>query len=249
MMTNGILNRRTNDLSIPENYYMRPIDLKELNRVVELENHVYENLLNKNILFMDSYEEMLDDMKSGAKIIGVFNEANDLIAYRYISFPGLRSKSLAYDIELPRSQMDKVVHLETTVVHPDYRGNALQSLTLQHAAAEVKALGYRHLLCTVSPQNMFSLYNIMKNGLKIKALKRKYKSPDNPDGLWRFILHKDMAIKSYERPIDSFMSKLENLDEQKHLIDMGYIGFNIFRENRLLNYAKFGDVPHQGIPA
>ena len=188
-------------------------------------------------------------MKSGAKIIGVFNETDNLIAYRYISFPGSDNKSLAYDIDLPKNQMDKVVHLETTVVHPEYRGNALQSITLQYAAAEVKALGYRHLLCTVSPQNMFSLYNIMKNGLKIKALKRKYSSSENPDGLWRFILHKDMAIESYNKPISSYMSGLENLDEQKGLIDRGYIGFNIFRENRLLNYAKFGDVSYQGIPA
>lgn len=249
MMTNGILNRRTNDLSYPENFYMKPMHIKELNRVVELQKYVYNNLPDKNVLFMDSYEEMFDDMKSGAKIIGVFNEANNLIAYRYISFPGLDSKSLAYDIDLPKSQMAKVVHLETTVVHPEYRGNALQSITLQYAAEEVETLGYRHLLCTVSPQNMFSLYNIMKNGLKIKALKRKYSSSENPNGLWRFILHKDMAIESYNKPISSYMSGLENFDEQKGLIDRGYIGFNIFRENRLLNYAKFGDVSYQGIPA
>ena len=249
MMTSGILNKRTKDLSIPEKYSMRFISIEELSGVVALENYVFDNLPNKNVLFKDSFDEMHEDMAAGAKILGVFNEAGDLIAYRYISFPGISRKNLAYDISLPKSQMDKVVHLETTVVHPDYRGNALQSITLQHAASMVGNMGYRHLLCTVSPQNLFSLYNIMKNGLKIKALRKKYHSSENPEGLWRFILHRDMAIARYEKPIDSYILKLEDLDEQKNLIDRGYIGFNIFRENRLLNYAKFGSIPQEGIPA
>lgn len=238
MITKGIMNKRVKGFLVPEEYYMRLIYPNELRYAVDLENYVYDNLPDKQVLYKDSYEEMFDDMKSGAKIIGVFNESNKMVAYRYIGFPGNSSKNLAYDINLPESEMDKVVHLETTLVHPDYRGNSLQSVTLQHAAVMVKDLGYKHLLCTVSPFNFFSLYNIMKNGLKIKALKKKYGS-DGDDGLWRFILHKDMEHRYFEKLIDSHVSKLDNIDEQKSLIDNGYIGFNIFKDNKTLSYARF----------
>lgn len=242
MLIRGILKKQVNDSVVQDEYTMRPISLEELYSAVELENYVYEQLPNKQVLYVDTYKDMYEDMKSGAKIIGVFNGKDEIIAYRYIGFPGKSSKNLAYDINLPENQMDKVVHLETTVVHPDYRGNGLQSLTLQHAVSMVRDLGYRHLLCTVSPQNLFSLYNVMKNGLKIKALKKKYgTSEDQSDGLWRFILHRDLEIGAYEKPIDSFTSKLENIDEQRVLIENGYIGFNVFRESRMLNYAKFNN--------
>jgi len=240
MIAKGVINRRVDGFVVPENYTMRFIYPNELRYAVDLENYVYDNLPDKQVLYKDTYEEMREDMESGAKIIGVFNESHEMIAYRYIGFPGNNSKNLAYDINLPESQMNKVVHLETTLVHPDYRGNSLQSVTLQHAAAMVKDLGYRHLLCTVSPFNFFSLYNIMKNGLKIKALKKKYGAAENPsDGLWRFILHRDMEYNLFERLVDSHVSRLDNIDEQKSLIDNGYIGFNIFKDNKTLNYARF----------
>lgn len=242
LLDKGNLIKNVNNTKVQEEYTMRLMSLDELNSVVELQNYVYEQLPNKRVLYRDTYEDMHEDLLSGGKIIGVFNEKNRLIAYRYISFPGENNKNLGYDIKLPETQLDKVVHLETTVVHNDYRGNGLQSLTLQHATSLTKSLGYRHLLCTVSPQNFYSLYNVMKNGLKIKALKRKYGTVANQkDGLWRFILHRDMEVVSYLNPIEFFTAKLDNIEEQKRLIEEGYIGYNVLKESRMLNYARFND--------
>src|SRR5690606_3348903 len=118
-------------------------------------------------------DDMYHEIKNGGKIIGVLNSKDRLIAYRYISIPGIRNHNLGLDIGIPHEQLKKVIHLETTVVDPIYRGNGLQDLTLQIASKLVRKEGYRHLLCTVSPYNFYSLYNVMKNGLKIKALKKK----------------------------------------------------------------------------
>jgi ribosomal protein S18 acetylase RimI-like enzyme len=234
----NILKNKNTSMELEE-YSMELLSKGRLNEVIELEHKVYEGLSNKDILYVDDYDEMLADMESGAKIIGVLNNKNRLIAYRYIGFPGLDNKNMGLDINLPIDELDKVVHLETTVVDPEYRGNGLQDLTLQVASNMVKQEGYRHLLCTVSPYNFFSLYNVMKNGLKIKALKKKYaKSDDGNDGLWRFILHSDLE-KSLNNPIDTVISKWANLELQKELIDNGYIGYEISKETRQLNYIKF----------
>jgi len=167
----GIINKHVGNSIEQEGYEMRLIKERELEEVVALQGLVYSKLPNKQVLYIDSYDEMMTDMKLGAKIIGVFNQSQELIAYRYVGFPGYDNKNLGNDIKLPQKELNKVAHLETTVVHPDYRGNGLQSLTLQEMIPVIQELGYKHLLCTVSPQNYFSLLNIMKNGLKIKAQK------------------------------------------------------------------------------
>lgn len=235
----NVLKNKYEDMEI-EDYTMELIGKDRLKEVIELQQDVYDNLPNKDVLYMDSYSEMLEGMESGAKVIGVVTEKNQIIAYRYISFPGKAIHNLGYDIDLSEEDLDKVVHLETTVVDPKYRGNDLQSLTLLATSEMVEKDGFEHLLCTVSPYNFYSLYNTMKNGLIIKALKKKYGSnPNGDDGLWRFILHKDITKEPLLNPIDIVISKWANLDMQIELINQGYVGYKLSKDDRSLTYMKF----------
>jgi GNAT superfamily N-acetyltransferase len=236
----GIIARHIGDAIEQESYEMRIINEKELEEVVALQGLVYSKLPNKQVLYIDSYDEMMMDMSLGAKILGVFNQSQELIAYRYVGFPGYDNKNLGYDVKLPKKELDKVVHLETTVVHPDYRGNGLQSLTLQEIIPVVKEMGYKHLLCTVSPQNYFSLFNIMKSGLKIKALKKKYGTDESgKDGLWRFILHRNLEQTSMLNPRELFKTAISDIERQERLIREGFIGYWLFTESKELSYVRF----------
>jgi len=105
ILKTGQLIKHTDGKTEKDQYVMRLISIEELGDVVALEKYVYDLLPNKQVLCMDSYEEMLDDMKRGAKVIGVFNEAKDLIAYRYIGFPGNNPKNLGNDINLPEQEL------------------------------------------------------------------------------------------------------------------------------------------------
>jgi GNAT superfamily N-acetyltransferase len=236
----GIIARHIGDAIEQESYEMKTINEKELKEVVALQGLVYSKLPNKQVLYIDSYDEMMMDMRLGAKILGVFNQSQELIAYRYVGFPGYDNKNLGYDVKLPKKELDKVVHLETTVVHPDYRGNGLQSLTLQEIIPVVKEMGYKHLLCTVSPQNYFSLFNIMKSGLKIKALKKKYGTDESgKDGLWRFILHRNLEQTSMLNPRELFKTAISDIERQERLIREGFIGYWLFTESKELSYVRF----------
>jgi GNAT superfamily N-acetyltransferase len=242
VLKTGQLIKHKDDRIEQDEYVMRLIRTGELKNAVELQKYVYSQLPNKQVLYMDSYEDMFEDMKNGAKIIGVYNKAEELIAYRYIGFPGWSEKNLGNDINMTKKELAKVAHLETTVVHPEYRGNSLQSLTLQQAIPIVKELGYSHLLCTVSPQNVFSLFNIIKSGLKIKALKKKYGTDkDGKDGMWRFILHKNLEPIAARKTSQLLSIPLGDLKQQEKLIDEGFVGLWLFKESKLLSYVRFED--------
>lgn len=219
-----------------EKYTMRLIHPTEIDRVVFLQDLVYEGLPNKEVLFKDSKREMLEDLYNGALIIGVFNSVDELISYRYVSFPGNSKKNLGNDILLNSRDLDKVVHLETTLVSPEYRGNRLQSLTLNKAIELIEPMDMSHVMCTVSPFNLFSLYNIMSAGLNIKALKRKY-GESQGDGMWRFILHKDLSREFNTAHQEQHLLRMDSLEEQKLLIDQGYVGHHLIRESKLIHYS------------
>lgn len=235
ILNQGYLIKRKSGARHVESYTMRLVDAREIDAVVNLQNLVYEGLPNKEVLFKDSKFEMLDDLYNGAKIIGVFNSMNQLISYRYISFPMHASKNLGRDIALNLSELDKVVHLETTLVDPMYRGNRLQSLTLEKAIELIEPMHMNHIMCTVSPFNLFSLFNIMSAGLNIKALKRKYGIDD--EGMWRFILHKDLTMDLRSCFDDTKHLKMDRIQEQKKLIENGYVGYNLVKESQMIQYS------------
>lgn len=204
----------------------------QLDEVLKLNRHVYELLPNKQILSLDTYEEMYEDLHKGGVILGVFNDENSLVAYRYASFPGLEDRNLAYDFDIP-IELEKVCQLETTIVHPDYRGNNLQDRLVKIMVGIARDRGYTDLTCTVSPYNYHSLNNIMKNGLKVRALKSKYQD------LIRFVLHGKVDDFDYGKKIDVVNSFMEDIEKQMELLENGYIGFEL-HEDRTIDYVKFG---------
>ena len=238
LLKKGYLFKNRHESNEREEFTMRLISTESLEKVVDLEDKIYEGLPNKEILFVDSYEDIYNDLLIGAKIIGVFNSLNELIAYRYVSFPKMDRRNLGCDIKLPINELDRVCQLETTVVDPPYRGNNLQSITLGLMIPIVKAEGYKHLVCTISPLNYHSVNNIMKHGLKVKDLKKKY-ATDGNDGIWRYILHGTTSDSSYGKIIDTVNSNMDDLEKQISLMENGYIGYELVSKNQTLNYVKF----------
>lgn len=145
------------------------------------------------------------------------------------------------ELELPEDELDHVVHLEATVVHPEYRGNKLQAKMMKHTFDMVFKLGYYHILCTVSPFNYPSLKNVMDAGLVIKALGQR----EGPyEGKWRFLLHRDLRFIGTKRYRRSIEVENEKLDKQIEILNRGYQGFLLSR-NR---YMDDEFMIHYGMP-
>ena len=239
VLSKGRIKKEIKDTVVYENYEARLVSYEALPEMVDLIQRVYDQLPNKEVLFVDSYDDMKEDLDKGAKVMAIYAGDKTMVAYRYVSFPGLEERNLGYDLGLGVESLKKMCQLETTVVDPPYRGNNLQYMTLSLMKPIVEAEGYTHLACTISPYNYFSVNNIMRHSLKIKDLKRKYGTlPDGSDGIWRYILHGTMEENSKMVEKHMINVPMANIPEQKELLEKGYIGHKLNRD-QTIDYVHF----------
>lgn len=83
-------------------------------------------------------------------------------------------ENLGNDIGLPKEELSAVAHMESIAVLPAYRGLKLQDSLMQEAEKELALRGFRYLMCTVHPENIYSKANAASQGYKIVMTKEKY---------------------------------------------------------------------------
>lgn len=210
-------------------YEMCLLEKSDIENMIELQNIVAENLENPQTFVVDSKEfiltQVLDD--SMGRAIGVFAEGR-LVAFRTMTFSGNDEYHLGRELNIQESELDHVVHLEATVVHPEFRGNRLQAKMMKHTYDIIDELGYYHVCCTIHPFNYPSLKNVMDSGLTIKALDRREGSYE---GKWRFLLHRDIRLDAAPQYKNFIEVENGRIQEQQELLDKGFVGFLLIRDN------------------
>ena len=78
------------------------------------------------------------------------------------------------DAGFPEEELPKVAHMDTAAVLPQYRGHQLQYRLMQAAEADLRAMGFRYLMGTIHPDNVYSMNNAMKQGYRIIGEKLKH---------------------------------------------------------------------------
>ncbi len=112
-----------------------------------------------------------------------------------VTFPGLSDENLGRDAGLPEEELPKVAHMDSAAVLPRYRGNALQFRLMQAAEADLRAAGFRYLMGTVHPDNVYSMNNVLKQGYRVIGEKQKH------GGKRRAILFKDLSTEAGAAPL------------------------------------------------
>jgi len=151
---------------------------------------------------MDSDEEISDYFTSGRSWLYVakektsegsmfYNDARDFDCPEFAGlfttiFPELGPENLGRDLGFSDEELMKSAHMETVVIAPEYRGHHLQARLMAKAEEDLKEAGYKHLLCTIHPENPYSLNNALSLGYKVEKLVEKY------GGLPRNILLKEI---------------------------------------------------------
>lgn len=239
----GWIKWRADGEEICKPFIIRKMEAGEIDEIMALEALVVADLESDETFAPDAREDILYDMSHGGVVFGVFVDGN-LVAYRYIVFPDRSPVNLGMDIGLFGEELDQVVNFTTTVVHPLYRGNRLQRKTMKHALEYLRGKPYKHLVCTISPLNYYSLKNMIRSGFVIRRIKRKYgKIADEIDGKMRFILSRDIddvIIRKYRKTITVNNTEI---DLQKNLIKNGYVGYDLDELDDDGEYKIFFGVP------
>lgn len=140
---------------------------------------------NKEWLYLDPPEEVRSMMADGTMQLWVAMDGTRLAAAFDILIPGLNPCNYGYDLNLEEQALMQTVNMDTIVVHPDYRGLGLQKTLMKEAEKWALEHGFRTLICTVHPDNCFSLRNILGQGYRIERKLPKY-------GSVRYVLRKDI---------------------------------------------------------
>lgn len=214
-----IKNNKNIALRMNTRYEMRFLDERNLLDIMKLQDLIIHYICDKEMFRTHPPEYFLEHFKIENSTIGIFTD-DGLIAYSVLYFPGDRKDSFGIDIGLERDELDKVVHLATVAVHPEYRGNSLQKLMQGIHLDTAMRLGYEHACCMVSPKNRASLQNIFSHGLKIKALKVKF------DNRMRYIMHRHLPSPRLDYQ-EEYRVKSSDLEAQIGLLNMGYLGFRM----------------------
>jgi hypothetical protein len=199
-------------------YELAFLDERRLTEVMDLQALIVKALDDPELFHPDSIHFISDRIRKKGRIIGITSE-NTLIAYRIISFPGSDYDNLGIDLELSESELHRVAHLEFFVVHPDYRGNALQLKTLPPAISALHDFGYKHLCATVSPKNYPGVSNLLRGGFVIKKLKDKY------GGKLRYILYQNLAMPINRAIEHTIALRNTDIEGQQKALMQGYFGY------------------------
>ncbi len=129
----------------------------------------------------------------GFIILARVEETKELAGFFIVVIPGEEEYMGSY-AEVSEDDRDKIVHMDTVAVKSCFRGNKLQQKMLEKAEEELeqrmkkKSQIVQYRLCSVHPENTFSLLNMQENGYKIKARTQLY------GGLERYVLCKKATL-------------------------------------------------------
>ena len=184
-----------------------------------LQELVFNRLTDKTHCLRLSREEYLAILGDHGLVLGMLHRGK-LVAFYGALFPGMSEENLGRDLGLPEKALDRVCHLEISLVHPDYRGKKLQPALGQRVVAAVEDLDrHRYFCATVGPENYVALQNVFALGLCAVQLKQKYQ------GLWRFILLRDLQRPLHPQQEHPVTVQNSNYEKQIQLLNQGYCGF------------------------
>ena len=168
------------------NLTIRKGKLADADNYIELLRHARSLMTHKEWFYLDKSEDVHTWLGNGVMELWVAEDDNGRLAGGFnIPLPGLEDYNYGYDLGLSREELLRVIHMDTAVVHPDFRGHKLQRRLMTVIEQDLFA---RYpdciLLTTVHPENIYSLSNVRSLGYEPVKRLAKY-------GSERYILRKD----------------------------------------------------------
>lgn len=170
------------------------LTIEDIPQILSLQKQIIDALPDKATLQPLSVEEFTSILIEKELMIGLYDQ-DQLIACRAMLIPKVGHEDhLGPDANLTGEELNQVIHSEISMVHPNYRGQGLQTKMGKMLFANIDRSRFRYIMATVAPFNIPSLKDKLTLGMHIIDLKEKYR------GKLRYILFKDLEAESLTMP-------------------------------------------------
>ena len=169
-----------------QEFIFRVAEAKDAQKIHNLMVEVYEQLENKSLYVCDDLAFVKRHISHEGFTVVACTKEDKIVGSLILRIPD-EEDNLGKDIGFSEKKCQSVIHVESAVVAPLYRGNALQRRMLQIAEAMIDRVKYSYLMATVSPDNPASYKTLESLGYELIVTKEKY------DGLMRRIYRKELT--------------------------------------------------------
>lgn len=199
-----------------KNAYLRYLTTSDLPDILNLQTIVYEDLEDKKRLETLDEKEFRTILEGEPLMVGIFHREK-LIAFRAFLNPDHDEEGLGRDIGLTEEDYTQIIYSEISNVHPDYRGNHLQTKMGNVIMERLNQSSFRYILATVAPGNIPSMKDKFALGMQIYKVKEKY------GGKLRYIFCKDLESNDVGAKQQKEIH-MKDIDNQAKLMEEGFIG-------------------------
>jgi tRNA pseudouridine32 synthase/23S rRNA pseudouridine746 synthase len=190
--------------------FKRQLSLSDLPSILDLQQIVMDTLPDKK-WFAGVDEEYFRTLLSNPEYyssgyfvrIPIESNKNEikLVSFAFALCWKENTENYGFDLNLVPEDRLLTMNFEAFAVHPDWRGNGLQSLHIEECIKAAKKRGMKYGAATVAPNNTYSMKNFLDAGFREYCQKEKY------GGFLRSILCIDLQPKvSFSEKYTSFTS-------------------------------------------
>lgn len=150
--------------------------LSEYQALADVIQTVWKGIERKDWFVADEPESIryLLEKEKGIAFKAIEKKSGALAGVLIVAMYENGKENLGYDIGLPKEELNTVAHMESIAVLPEYRGFKLQDSLMLEAEKELALNGFRYLMCTIHPENIYSKSNAVSLGYKVVMTKEKY---------------------------------------------------------------------------
>lgn len=157
-----------------EEIILRVVKKEEAEVVYQVMQEVYDRLENKALFANSDMDYIRAHIEAEGFLVGAYDAFGKMAGNFMVRYPMEAEDNLGRDIGLKQEELCKVVHMESAVVLPEYRGQHLQVKMLQYAEHVIDKERFWYFMATVSPDNPASYRSFEQNGYQLMMTKEKY---------------------------------------------------------------------------
>ena len=154
-------------------FVYKPLGIDSIPALLELQEDAFAHAGDStDFLRRNTYETLAPCFDGDSLVLGVYH-GDLLVAFGILYCAGDTKENLAHDLD-EVTDITENANVKLVIVRYEYRGNGLQKELIARLCTHAEKQGYKWLSSTVSPENPWSMNNLLANGFTEAKVLVKY---------------------------------------------------------------------------